>query len=308
MHKRDQLRHFLAASGPLATNESAAIGITPGQLRHRDVLSPFRGVVMGRAAESVPELAAAYAKRMPRRQYFSHSTAALLHGIPLPAEQERALVLHVSTSVAGGIPRCRGVVGHQGAWDRSPTERAGLRLSAAVHAWCELASLLAVDDLVAAGDFLVTGDEPYSGIPPLATLEQLTAAVRRYGSRRYARRLRQALALVRYGSMSRMESLTRLAMQTAGLPEPRLNHPVFDEHGTQIALIDLAYPEFKVGIEYQGDGHRDRVQYRNDTARRERLEDRGWTIVYVTADDLRFRLNETMNRIRTRLRQRGARF
>jgi hypothetical protein len=120
------------------------------------------------------------------------------------------------------------------------------------------------------------------------------------------RKLREALALVRYGSMSPMETTTRLFLVADGLPEPELNHPEFDDDGTLLALIDLAYPEYKVAIEYQSDLHMASTQHRNDIARRERLEDRGWTVIYISIDDIHHRPHETLARVRARLRARGA--
>lgn len=250
--------------------------------------------------------AEAYALRMPQTQFFSHSTAALFYGIPLPRAVERAQTIHVSARPAGGLPRAQGVRGHHEAWDREPVRRGELFLSSPVDTWCELWRELSIEELVAAGDYLVTGDEPYSGNPPLATLDELKNAVYSYGSRRGVRKLREALALVRYGSMSPMETTTRLFLVAHGLPEPELNHPVFDDDGALLALIDLAYPEYKVAIEYQSGLHMASPQHRNDIARRERLEDRGWTVIYISIDDIRHRPHETLARVRARLRARGA--
>jgi len=44
-------------------------------------------------------------------------------------------------------------------------------------------------------------------------------------------------------------------------------------------MLDLAYPRFRVGIEYEGDHHRDPRQFRSDVRRYERLSDIGWLTV-----------------------------
>lgn len=248
----------------------------------------------------------AYAARMPERQSFSHATAAVIHGIPMPFALEESGTLHVS-AIGGGIPRLPGVIGHHEGWDRQPIEKDGLRLSSPIDTWCELSTLLGIEDLVAAGDYLVTGDEPYSGTPPLVTMEELRLAVRTHGSRRGARRLRAALGRVRYGAMSRMETRTRLFLVDAGLPEPALNHKLFDAFGRTVAMLDLAFVAEKVALEYQSALHDSPQANRDDALRRERLEDLGWTVVYITIDDLRLRPEETLARIRARLRARGAR-
>lgn len=72
----------------------------------------------------------------------------------------------------------------------------------------------------------------------------------------------------------------------AGLPEPSLNWPVVVE-GTVAALVDLAYPERKVGFEYEGEQHlTDPRQWARDIRRYELLADLGWRIIRVTRSDL----------------------
>ena len=54
------------------------------------------------------------------------------------------------------------------------------------------------------------------------------------------------------------------------------------ENGAAVTL-DLADPELKIGIEYDGDHHRtDKMQWRRDVWKRRQLESMGWTIVAVT--------------------------
>lgn len=52
-----------------------------------------------------------------------------------------------------------------------------------------------------------------------------------------------------------MESLLRAAILAAGLPEPTINSRVLDESGGWLARVDLAYPDRRIAIEYQGDHH-----------------------------------------------------
>lgn len=49
----------------------------------------------------------------------------------------------------------------------------------------------------------------------------------------------------------------------------------------------MAYPDCKVGFEYQGAYHASPEQMRKDAARFNELQHNGWTIIMVTADDLR---------------------
>ncbi len=151
--------------------------------------------------------------------------------------------------------------------------------------WAQLSASLSVADLVAIGDTLITGTEPFDGVPPVSDAARLADAVRRHGRRRGVRSLRLALERIRYGSLSPQESRLRVALMDAGLPEPVLNFPI-EEHGRRTAMIDLAYPDERVAIEYLGDHHRtEKSTYRADIHRRERLVERGWSVVFVTAAD-----------------------
>ena len=86
-----------------------------------------------------------------------------------------------------------------------------------------------------------------------------------------------------------MESRTRLCIVGAGLPEPAIQYTVVDGSGRFVARLDLAYERLRIGIEYEGDHHRERDTFRHDAARLNRLHLLGWTILRFTAADvLRF--------------------
>jgi very-short-patch-repair endonuclease len=53
-----------------------------------------------------------------------------------------------------------------------------------------------------------------------------------------------------------------------------------------LGRLDLALPECKVAIEYDGRWHLTPAQERHDKKRRKRIEDEGWAFVIVKADDL----------------------
>lgn len=232
---------------------------------------------------------------MPANQFFSHVTAAVLWGLPL---SRRVLVdaeggprpLDVGVFAPRRHPRHVGVRGHQvrPALARvvtHPTE--GVPVATPASTWGMLASVLRdPHDLVAVGDALVRESMFEGDPPPLATVEQLRAVVeagRRVGSPL----LRLALDRVRTRSASRTETRCRLLLVDAGLPEPVLNHHVYDERGRFVACVDLAYPDRRVAVEYEGEHHlHDPDQWARDIRRHERLREAGWVVIRVTKDDL----------------------
>lgn len=88
-------------------------------------------------------------------------------------------------------------------------------------------------------------------------------------------------------SGSPMESRLRMVLELAGLPRPRVQWVVQDR-GTRTALwLDLAYPQAKVGIEYEGEEHTTPEGVLRDAGRYTRLVDRGWRIYRYTKFDVR---------------------
>jgi len=102
-----------------------------------------------------------------------------------------------------------------------------------------------------------------------------------------SRRVIAVLHLVDKRSASPMESRLRLVFVDAGLPRPESQVDVRDATGGLIAWLDFAYRDWRIGIEYDGDHHRDRSTFRRDIARMNALAALGWTIIRVTADDIR---------------------
>jgi hypothetical protein len=114
-------------------------------------------------------------------------------------------------------------------------------------------------------------------------VEELAAQHR--GSRGL-RRLETALNLVDPGAQSPKETWLRLILINAGLPRPTTQIPVLDDDGYAFAFLDMGWEEWMVAVEYDGDQHRvDRWQYVKDMRRIKRLEELGWIVIRVVAED-----------------------
>jgi very-short-patch-repair endonuclease len=83
-----------------------------------------------------------------------------------------------------------------------------------------------------------------------------------------------------------MESRLRLVIVDAGLPLPVSQHPVHSATGQFLGRVDFAWPEHLLGVEYDGDHHRERGQFRRDVGRLNALRMAGWTVLRFTADDV----------------------
>lgn len=248
-------------------------------MRRRDLAAPFRGVRSPHPVDEVIDRCRAFATRMPRDTFFSCSTAATLLGIPLP-HTLTPLTIHVSTPAPANATRTRGVVGHSvHVAEHDHRELDGLRVSTPARVWCELAHELAVVDLVVAGDWLVHWRQP------LCSTAELALAVEQYPGRRGRRALRAALPLLSDRAESPQESRLRVILVTAGIRGFEVNHPITVRRRSFRA--DIAFPRKRLIIEYQGDYHRDREQWRRDVSRQSILATDDWFTMEVTAHDLR---------------------
>jgi len=81
------------------------------------------------------------------------------------------------------------------------------------------------------------------------------------------------------------ETLLRLAIAAGGLAEPAIGHAIALADGS-VVHPDLAYPDAKVAIEYEGERHRtDKQRFRRDIRRYRRMEDAGWRVIRVAGTD-----------------------
>ncbi|WP_067462293.1 hypothetical protein [Actinomadura macra] len=115
--------------------------------------------------------------------------------------------------------------------------------------------------------------------------EELTTMARFLPGYRGNRRLREIIRLGDRGAASPGESWTRMAVVNAGFPRPHTQVPVIGPYGHYL-YVDLGYPRFRVGMEYDGERHHTGPQARaHDHRRREWLRKRQeWEIIPVTKD------------------------
>lgn len=98
-------------------------------------------------------------------------------------------------------------------------------------------------------------------------------------------RVRRAVGLIDPRAESPPESRVRVALVLAGLaPVPQ--HEVWED-GQRLGRVDLAFPEARIAIEYEGAYHFEDDQIVRDDARYAALREAGWTVIRLSAADLR---------------------
>lgn len=98
---------------------------------------------------------------------------------------------------------------------------------------------------------------------------------------RGVRAVARALDLVNARAESPRESRLRVVLALAGLPAPAVQYVVHDAEGMFVARCDLAWPDLRVAVEYDGGHHDDPQQMARDRARSNALKAAGWTVLAI---------------------------
>jgi hypothetical protein len=137
------------------------------------------------------------------------------------------------------------------------------------------------------------------------SIDEVSRLADRHPGARGVRQLRELLPLVDGGADSPRESRVRLWLIDAGMPTPRTQIPVYDGRLSPAAFLDMGWEDVKVAVEYDGDHHRmDRRQYVKDIRRTRMLEEMGWIIIRVIAEE---RPAQWLARVERALISRGCR-
>jgi len=287
---------------PFTVRDALAAGVTPDRLRGRDLERPFHGVrvdpvglvelsrfgdfASARAADEFGRLVArcrAGATRLGSDQFFSHVTAARLWKAPLGSSFGPGEPLDVSVRHPGRAPRARGIAGHQARADAAICDRFGLPVADPASTFIALGRRLDHDDLVAVGDHLVLDPpvlDPADMRPyvTLAGLRERVAGFSGWGAAAAASAIRD----VREGVEARTESLLRLLLVRAGLPEPEVGVDIFDRDGRWLGRADMLFRDWRVVTEYDGEQHRtSTTQYHRDETRIENFNRAGYPTVRI---------------------------
>ncbi|WP_425837249.1 hypothetical protein [Microbacterium sp. PA5] len=297
--------------------EARARGASPRRLRAGDLAAPHRGVRVrvaevgrepddtdraSRIGHAVRRRAEAYDVVRHPDAFFVGRTALALYALPLerlPGEQLSGdLLLSGGAALDVGVfapqraPRARGVRGVQ-VRPALATLRSvgGFPVTSPASTWALLAGELDATGLTRLGDALVRipRDERGRLLPDhrLATMEQLRAAAD-VPRRRGRPALYAALAQIRVGSASPLETNWRLAADAEGMPEFALDVEIRDARGALLGIADAAHHGYRVAVEIEGDHHRtDRAQWSRDIEKHAAYVAAGWEPVRLTAAHIR---------------------
>jgi len=210
------------------------------------------------------------------------STALQVMGVALPTRLQDWDTCHIIVPKGVTRPVRRGVVAHRSLYPLRPWGQAfGLPILNPVEHWLQLPGP-SLDEMVEVGDGFLRRRQP------LLTFDDMALAVSACTGRPGIAIAHKAMKWVRPGTDSMYETVTRLLLIHAGLPEPQINLEVFCPSRRMTFHLDMGYEKEKLGVEYDGQVHvGSRDQMDIDANRRRILQDEGWMVISVTAAQLR---------------------
>lgn len=100
------------------------------------------------------------------------------------------------------------------------------------------------------------------------------------------RRLPRIVELADRRAGSPTETRLRLVLVLHGRPAPEVQWPVQDERRLRVVWLDLAYPQHRIGIEYEGAVHTTPERVLRDIGRGTGLVDQGWRLYRFTEHEV----------------------
>lgn len=287
MQKRIDLPNTLA-SAPFTLESARASGVSASRLRRSDVTHISRGLYRPADWNFELEAAARALSAASPGAWISHVTAARLRCQVLPPWLADSTELHVSKPRSLPEVRRKGVMGHTVLASEDEIETIdGIRISTRSRTWLDLSRRLSLSELVCMGDQLIRVPRvEFEGrTEPFNTLEGLRSLVALHPNLQGVVRAREALDLMRVGADSGPETLLRLAMADAGLPEPELQLALRSDDAAS-PTADLGYRHRRLAVQYDGAHHLVDAQRFSDKRRDKAFESAGWTVLIVDKADL----------------------
>lgn len=258
---------------PFIGSEAIAAGtLTRHELRSR-FTAVHRDVYVARGTKPTAVLRAkACWLRSRRRGVLAGYSAAALHGARWIDPRLPAYIIDCNHRPA------RGIIAWGDAIDEDEICQIGdMRLTNPARTAVDLACKFPEDTAVAAIDALARAAR--------LKVSDIEAAAERHSGRKGIKQARATIALVDPGAESPQETWLRLLVIRAGYPRPETQYPVCNEYGAVIGEVDLAWPDLKIALEYEGRHHTDPDILRKDIARVDQMIENRWIVVRVTCRD-----------------------
>ncbi|MGB2569127.1 endonuclease domain-containing protein [Micromonospora citrea] len=221
-------------------------------------------------------------------------SAVALHGGVTPRPDDPVEVVVQPVSRFGPLA---GFLIHVAGWREGEVQRLdGCAVTTPVRTCWDVANWLDLTEAVALIDSLRHVHA--------VTLPELEKYLSQHRGERGWRKFAEAVSLSDGGAESVPESRLRVRLVRAGLPRPVTQH-VIERAGRFIARVDLAWPELKIAIEYDGLWHHDPAQLHRDRQRLNKLLGEEWIVLHVTSKRMREDFDAFLAEVEAALRSRA---
>jgi hypothetical protein len=281
--------------GPFLAREALDDGLLTFRELRRFHRADFSGVWMIRGADlPMDQLARAAWLWSGRKAVVAGLAASALHGAKWIEPNVPVELIHTNRRPPSGI-----VVRTERLAPDEVRRVGSLPVTAASRTVFDLGRRLALSDGVQRIDALLNATD--------VKIADVEAVISEHPGVRGLRQLRKTLSLVDGGAESPYESLTRLILVQAGFPPPQTQIRVSDEYGCVFARIDMGWPEYLVGVDFEGAHHwTDPGQRTGDVVRYTRLSEMGWIDVRLTSGILHARRQWFLHQVGAALGSRGC--
>jgi hypothetical protein len=239
----------------------------------------------------------AAALTLPPDAVMAGRSAAYRHGVDHAARYDDPV--HVIVAPSSDLRPRRDLVVHRTRLDPGEVAPMGqdrcttpARTAWDVALWHDLPAAVAIVDVLLGSDQV--------------TSDQLMRICDERSGHRGHRRARSVFAMADGRSQSPPESRLRVRLAGAGIPPATPQCPVTVDSGV-LLHCDLGWPEYRVGLEYDGAWHATSDQLHRDRRRLNLLLGAGWIVLHATSDRLNRDFAGLTREIRAALRSRGWR-
>ncbi len=225
----------------------------------------------------------------------SGPSAAVLHGVEYAVGDHDPIDVTVPTTVPYGP--VKGLTIHTVDLRAGEVRSAhSLRVTTPQRTAWDVATRL---DLVSAVAIL-------DGLLAVHALDDLEPIAGAHEDERRWRRAVDAFALADGRAQSRPESTMRVKLILAGLPRPVPQLPI-PVRGGLVLSPDLAWEDYRVALEYEGEYHAGADQLERDRSRLNQLVSHGWIVLHATRRHLGRDFPELVRQVEAALGNRGWR-
>ena len=227
-------------------------------------------------------------QRLPPGAAFSGFTAAWLHGLDVAPCRP----IEVTVPVSAGVSARSGMAVRRSAMRKGDVVLLrGMPATSMARTLADLCGRLSLTEGVVIADAALHQGR--------VRLEQLLSWVKSNRKHHGIANLRRVIPLADPAAESPMESRLRMLLVLAGLPRPKSQVSIHDRWGRFVGRPDLFYEEHRLGIEYDGGGHRDAMA--DDNRRQNRLLNAGVRLLRFTGADVLGNPDAVLTQVRTML-------